>query len=543
MKIKKRINTFLLILGFFTIQFAHAEIDTNRQKEINYYTNKFRYMLEIAEQYYFDSLRLESVTDESFKRMMNSLDIQSIYYPKLDFQKLQDANKGDAEGIGIDVAPLSDTLTIIKVIEDSPADSAGLLQGDKILFIDGKSTIGFTKNGGDSLIRGDQGSFVHFIIKRQYGSSLLHEYSVHRSEYNLPSITASFLMDDNKTGYIQLSRFSSKTDTEMVNTLSLLKKQGMKDLIIDLRSNLGGVVTATTNSLENFFAKRTELVKIKGRNKSFDSVFYSANDGKYQDIRLLILVDRNSASASEIFSGVMQDYDRGVVIGEKTFGKGTVQKIWKMTDGTGFRITVAEYETPSGRKIQKPSDSSSAISLDPSLELNYSKEEREKILEALKKTGGKSYLPTTFTKNGRLLVANGGITPDIYAKIDTVNLLTRVLTQRGIFLEYVYNFLYSEKDKILQKYKNDYKKFAREYTIEDGFLEEFKKFSFKRNVWNDNYYAQDKEYFRDYLKGLIAYTLWDESGYKFAMLKRDNVINSAIKSLTDYQTILKSGSH
>jgi len=471
--------------------------------------------------------------------LLNSLDIQSIYYPKLDFQKLQDQNRGEGEGIGIDIVPLSDTLTIIKVNEGSPADSAGLLPGDKILFISGKSVIGFGKSSGDSLIRGPQNTKVNLIVKRQYGSSLLNEFNVNRSEYNLPSVTAHFMLDNSKTGYMLISRFSIKTDKEMTAALNDLSKQGMKDLVIDLRGNLGGVVESTINALNNFFDKNVELLKIRGKNKSIDTTIYSSTPGKYQDLKLLILVDKNSASASEIFAGVMQDYDRGIVVGEDTYAKGTVQKIWKMNDGTGFRITVAEYETPSGRKIQKPADSSSFVTLDPALELNSTKEEREKIMQALKLTGGRTRLQTALTKNGRFLIAKGGVTPDIYAVNDTINILSRVLTQRGIFLEFIYNFLYNQKDKIVQTYKNDFKKFNREFNIEDYFLDEFKKFAYGKNVWNDNFYAQDKEYFRLYLKAIIAYTLWDENGYRNVMFKRDKVLASALASLEKYNSILK----
>lgn len=540
MKITKYFAFAIILFNLAFISNLKSEIDTNRQKEINFNANKFKYMLEIAEQYYVDTVFVNQIADEAFKKMLSSLDIQSIYYPKDDFTKLQEQNKGDAEGIGADIVPLNDTLTIIKVIDDSPADSAGLLPGDKILFIEGKPSIGFTKSEADSLIRGQQGTTVHLIIKRQYGSGLLNEFNVIRSEYNLPSILSYFMMDGSKTGYIFITRFSAKTNTEMTEALLNLKKQGMGELIIDLRGNLGGVVDATLKSLNNFFAKNTELLRIRGRHNSVDTTIYSTDEGEYKNLKLIILVDRNSASASEIFAGVLQDYDKAIIVGEDTFAKGTVQKIWKMTDGTGFRLTIAEYETPSGRKIQKPADSSGAFSFDPAFEINASQEETEKIREMMKATGGRTYLKTTFTKNGRMIIVKGGISPDIFSKSDTINVLTRVLTQKGIFLEFVYNYLYSQKEVLLQKYRQDFKKFNREFNLEDQFLEDFKKYSIQRKIWNEDYYLKDKEYFRDYLKALISYTLWGENGYRSVIFKRDKVLHSALNSITEYDKILKN---
>lgn len=540
MKITKYFAFAIILFNLAFISNLKSEIDTNRQKEINFNANKFKYMLEIAEQYYVDTVFVNQIADEAFKKMLSSLDIQSIYYPKDDFTKLQEQNKGDAEGIGADIVPLNDTLTIIKVIDDSPADSAGLLPGDKILFIEGKPSIGFTKSEADSLIRGQQGTTVHLIIKRQYGSGLLNEFNVIRSEYNLPSILSYFMMDGSKTGYIFITRFSAKTNTEMTEALLNLKKQGMGELIIDLRGNLGGVVDATLKSLNNFFAKNTELLRIRGRHNSVDTTIYSTDEGEYKNLKLIILVDRNSASASEIFAGVLQDYDKAIIVGEDTFAKGTVQKIWKMTDGTGFRLTIAEYETPSGRKIQKPADSSGAFSFDPAFEINASQEEKEKIREMMKATGGRTYLKTTFTKNGRMIIVKGGISPDIFSKSDTINVLTRVLTQKGIFLEFVYNYLYSQKEVLLQKYRQDFKKFNREFNLEDQFLEDFKKYSIQRKIWNEDYYLKDKEYFRDYLKALISYTLWGENGYRSVIFKRDKVLHSALNSITEYDKILKN---
>ncbi|OGU58219.1 MAG: hypothetical protein A2X64_00470 [Ignavibacteria bacterium GWF2_33_9] len=530
-----------LILTYFIINGINlnAELDSVRQKEINFAVKKFQYMLEIADKFHKDSLRIPEVSSAAFKAFLNSLDNQSIYYNKDEFTKINDANTGNSEGIGIEIVPLADTLTIIKVIQHSPADSAGLQQGDKILFINGQSAIAMAKSSADSMIAGEPGTKVQLIIKRQFGTSLLNEYIVERNEFNLPSLDAAFIIENTKIGYMKLSRFSSKTDEEINENLAKLSKKGMNTLIVDLRGNLGGVLNATLSALSNFFPKDTKLLKINAKYKDFDTVRNSEFEGKYQKLKLAVLVDKNSASASEIFAGVLQDYDRGLIIGENTYQKGTVQRIWNMVDGTGFRITIAEYETPSGRRIQKPEDSLKHYETDPAFEMNASAEEKKRIKEMIKLTGGHTYFPIVTTQNGRYIIVRGGVVPDIQAVNDSINILTKVLTKRGYFLEFVYNFLYSQKDELLKKYKEDFYKFNNEYKIDDNFLNDFKSFSLSKNVWNEEYYTQDKEYFRIYLKALIAYNLWGENGYRCVMMRWDKIVQTALNSLNRYESILQ----
>ncbi len=533
-----RINLFILLFPFF-INFAYSQIDSATQYQINYQANKYKYMLETIYQNYIDSVNIEKISDNAFKKLLNSLDPQSVYYSKEEYEVLQSQNKGEGEGIGIDIVPLHDTLTIIYIAKNSPADSVGLKPGDKILFIDGKSTIGMAANDANSLIKGDVGSIVSLIIKRDPSSSMLNEYKIVRGEYNIPSISAAFLFKNTDIAYILLNRFSQKSDSEFSYALKTLAKNGMKRLIIDLRGNPGGYLDQVIEMLGNFLPDKMKLLEMRGRNSKFDTTYYTHRNGKYQDLELCVLIDRNSASASEIFAGVLQDYDKALIIGERSFGKGTMQRIWKINDGSGFRITLAEYKTPSGRSIQKQIDAEGNPIIDPALNLQIGEERTKNLEDIIKAMGGKTQLPVFKTQSGRTIIGGGGVFPDIFAKNDTLTLLTRVSIQKGIFLEYVYLYLNKEKGNILKKYKDDFRKFCEEYEVTDQMLEEYHKYSVSRNVWNDGYFEKDKNYIRTYLKSLIAYTLWDNNGFRYCYSQIDEPIKIAKENILNFKNILK----
>lgn len=535
----KIVFIYLIFSNLFCINQANSQIDSNQAKSINYQASKFKYLLEMATQFHYDTLNYEKISDAAFQTLLKSMDIQSVYYPKEEYEKLVEQNTGEGEGIGIEVVPLHDTLTVISVIHSSSADSAGILAGDKILFINGKSVLGLNKVEADKLIRGPINTTVQLIIKRNPNSSSLIELNLLRNEINIPSVTSSFVIPEKQIGYVQITRFSEKTDSELLSSLKDLKKKGMKGLVIDLRGNFGGVLESTLKSLEYFFTKNTKLLEVKARYKDFDTTFYSTKDGDFKDLKLVVLVDKNSASASEILSGVVQDYDRGIIIGERTYGKGSVQKVWKLNDGSGFRLTIAEYYTPSGRRIQKDLDTTNLKVLDPAMQLNMDKQTQENVLNALKSVGGKTQLPIYYSKNNRVIIGGGGVFPEIIMTNDTLNLLTRVLVQKGIMLEYIYQFLNSEKNNIIKNYKNDFINFSQNFKITDEFLENFKKYSISRNIWNENYFQEDKEYIRNYLKALISYTLWGENGFRFITIQQDKVAQKGIETFNNYDKYLQ----
>lgn len=536
MKLKIVIVFFL----FISCNIIFAQIDSVIQSKINYQANKYKYLLEMLYKYSLDTFEINKVSDQAFSKLFTSVHPQSLYFNPQEYLKIEEQNRGTSHGIGIEYALLNDTLTVIKVIKNSPADSVGFMVGDKLLFIDGKSVVRQFKQTADSLIKKPTGTNLNIIVRR-FSDNIwqLKEFFVTVSDFSMPTIPAYFVYPKTKIGYLQISFFSDHTDEELLDALETMKKQGLQNLIIDLRGNAGGVVESAINCLVNFFPKNTKLVEIRSKMPELDTVIYSSKDGKFSNLKLLVLIDRNSASASEIFAGAIQDNDRGIIVGEQSFGKGTIQKMWRLTDSSGFRITVAEYFTPVGRAIQKNLDTAQKVQLDPIAQLSLDEKKRKEIEEQISKFAPTGFAKTFLTKSNRTIIALGGIMPDVSVQNDTMNTLTRVILQRGMFLEFAVNYYLTNKNIIIRDTKNNFTNFVLDFKIENNILEMFKQFSLSRNIWNETYYQQDIEYFKTYIKSLIGYLIWQDSAYKFAFTDADKTITSAINSFDNYNKILK----
>lgn len=534
-----KLKIYILFFTFFIYCQLFSQIDSVNQLKINYQANKYKYLLEMLYKYSLDTFDINKVSDQAFLKLFTSVHPQSLYFNVQDYLKIDEQNRGTSHGIGIDYALLNDTLTITKVIKNSPADSVSLQVGDKLLFIDGKSVIRRSKLFADSLINKTIGNTTNLIIKRLIdGNWHLREFFVPTKDYLIPYVPAFFVFPNTKIGYVQITYFSDHTDEELLQSLETLKKQGMKDLIIDLRGNAGGVVESAINCLNYFFPKNTKLVEIRSKMPELDTTIFSSNDGAFSSERLVVLLDKNSASASEIFAGAIQDNDRGIIVGDQSFGKGTIQKMWRLPDSTGFRITVAEYKTPLGRPIQKDIDTTKKVQLDPSALLTLDKSKREQIEEHMNKFAPTGFAKTYLTKNNRTILALGGIFPDVIQLNDTVNTLTRVLLQKGLFLEFAMNLFLGNKNNLIRQYKNNFINFVVKYEVNDDLLEMFKQFALSRNIWNEDYYQQDKEYYKIYIKSLLSYLLWQDSAYKCVFSNVDNTMKSAIQSFTNYNELL-----
>ena len=302
---------------------------------------------------YVDAVDLDSLQEEVITKTLESLDPHSSYIPLEELQGITESMQGNFEGIGVEFQIIKDTIVVISPISGGPSQRQGIRAGDKIVKVDTMNVagVGFTNKDVLKTLKGDKGTEVLLFIKRKNIDRLL-EFNIIRDKIPITSVDV-FYMVDKEIGYVKVNRFSGTTDKEFITALDGLERNGMKKLILDLRSNPGGYLSAAINMVDEFLSSGKTIVYTEGNSRN-KQVCKSTFHGGFQNEEIIVLIDEGSASASEIVAGAIQDHDRGIVIGRRTFGKGLVQEQSQMTDGSAFRLTTARYYTPSGRSIQKP---------------------------------------------------------------------------------------------------------------------------------------------------------------------------------------------
>ncbi len=493
-------------------------------EQIQFQANKFKYILETAFKNHKDTFDIDKVSDKAFDAMLKAIDPNSGYYDKETYTRLSESQTGKTYGIGATVINVNDTATVSYVFPNSPADSAGIEISDRLLFIDGKNTSGLDYNELKELIEGDHHSQVSIILQKGWKSDL-KQLSIPRRNTDVPGVPAAFIIPDTKIAYLKITKFSDNTDEIAIEKIKRLVSENPSGFIIDLRDNLGGRVESAGNIAAEFLHNQDTILIVKSNNPEIAKTYTCDKDGIVADVPLIVLVNKQSASASEILAGAIQDNERGKVVGEISYGKATIQNTWRMNDSTAFRITVAEYLTPSGRSLQL--DKAEEVALDPGLKLSLGEEKFEELQEELKNSPN-GQLPVYYTKSGKSIVGGMGILPDVLEKQDTVTLLTNVLKQKRLFHEYIYTFIYRFGELQKQTYGKDYQLFQKDAYINDNILNDFSVFCRRHKLGNDAMFEQDKEYIRNYLKAILAHSLWGNEAYILVDLKTDNVVQKAL---------------
>ncbi|MBS4029344.1 MAG: S41 family peptidase, partial [Ignavibacteriales bacterium] len=379
--------------------------------------NKFAEVLNNANKNYVDEVDTQKLVEAAINGMLGELDPHSVYIPASQMQKVNEDFQGSFEGIGIEYDIINDTLTVVSPIPGGPSEALGILAGDKIVKIDDSSAIAIKRDNVPKKLRGKKGTRVRVEIVRSEEKKHL-EFEIIRDKIPIYTVDVSFMLDS-EIGYVSVNRFAATTHQEFVDAVNKLKLQGMKKLILDLRNNPGGYLEQAFQMADEFLPAGKKIVYTKGRQASFNEEYFSSGKGKYNDITLIVLVNQGSASASEIVSGAVQDWDRGLIVGETTFGKGLVQRQFPLPDGASFRLTTARYYTPTGRLIQRP----------------YGKDKtayRQEVLEREEEEGenlehtaeADSTRPQYKTSIGRTVYGGGGITPDFVVKAEKLQRFT-----------------------------------------------------------------------------------------------------------------------
>ncbi len=481
----------------------------------------------IINEYYVEVPDWDKVVDKGITGMMESLDPHSVYIKEDKLSDIQEQFEGKFEGIGIEFDILGGYITVIAPIANSPADRAGLQAGDKIIKIDGESAHKITRKKVFNQLRGPRGSEVQVTIKRPGTKNF--EVTIIRDEIPIYSVSAAFMLDDS-TGYIYLNRFSETTTQEMEDALRKLQAQQMQRLILDLRNNSGGLLQQAVKVADIFIQGKQQLVYTKGRHPSVNEEFYSGKNDAYQPFPLVIMINRGSASASEIVSGAVQDLDRGIIIGETSFGKGLVQRQYTLRDESAIRVTVARYYTPSGRLIQRPYngdledyyESFGVVNRDSLLAAQDSLEER----------------PQYHTQGGRVVYGGGGITPDHFVPYrDSLTTATQQLLR--------------DPGRILFEFASDYSARHPQWTEQkDQFMSEFMPDSSmfrdlteliqsKELEFDSDQLQQDRHYILTILKAEMAKDYWGKDEYYQILRQNDNQVAAAMTHLDEAQNMVR----
>ena len=412
-----------------------------------------------------DTTAMSQITEASLRNMFRSLDPHSVYIEPKDSKRIQEEFEGKFQGIGIQFDIIQDTITVITAISGGPSDQLGIMSGDKIIKINDESAVGFDNNDVINTLRGEKGSTVHVTIKRPNVEESIG-FDIVRDDIPLKTVDTYYMMDD-KTGYIKINRFAATTHEEFMNSMNKLKDKGMERLILDLRSNPGGYLTQAIAIAEEFFPKDTKLVSTKSRHKRFTSQYYSRKEGTYTEKPLVVLINEASASASEIVSGAVQDHDRGLIVGSRSFGKGLVQQQYELADNSNIRVTISRYYTPSGRLIQKPFEEGREDYVYEiyQREDNSVKDAREFIED----------VPDSLqyrTDGGRIVYGGGGIVPDHIIQNDTTRngAVFNFMRRKRVGFNYINKFLDEKDSTFVNKWKGNYTKFRNEFSMPESEL-------------------------------------------------------------------------
>ncbi len=484
----------------------------------------------ISQEYVDDSVKTHDLVEMAIPSILANLDPHSSYLTAKELVAAQEELNGSFSGIGVSFQLMNDTIVVLEVIPGGPSDKAGLLAGDKIITIEDSTWVGsqVDANKVREKLRGTKGTKVKVGIARE-GSSKPLSFVITRGDVPLNSVD-SYYMIDNSTGYVKVSQFGRNTYNEFVNALNSLKNEGAKRFMIDMRGNGGGYLEIAIIMANEFLPANKLIVSTRGRYRRDDTNAYSDGNGQFQDQEIVVLIDEFSASASEIFAGAIQDNDRGLIVGCRSFGKGLVQKQFDLPDKSAVRLTIAKYYTPSGRCIQKPYDNGESAYQKDILDRYSNGELYSK--DSIKIDKSKIFETTT----GRKVYGGGGIIPDIFVPRDTTSFSSyyAAVIAAGLIQEYALKYV-TEHRVELSKMK-DYKQLLRNLPANDDLLNDFVKYAANKGVPARWYYIhQSQDLITSVIKGLIARDIFGQSVYYPIINRIDKTIDTALKALNKHK--------
>lgn len=490
---------------------------------------KINAVLNLIQSEYVDSIDVKDLVEQAIPAIIGNLDPHSYYIPASDIRAENEKLDGSMSGIAVSFFMMNDTANVDQVIPNGPAEKVGMLAGDRIISVNGESIVGgtLTAEGIRSKIRGEKGTKVRIGVKRNTSKKTL-TFTITRDDIPMNTIDVSYMLDD-KTGYIKIAQFGKNTYDEFFAALSKLKKDGASRYIVDLRGNPGGYMEMAILMVNEFLEQGELIVYTKGRKEREDIQVWSDDQGSFHDAQVAVLIDEYSASASEIMAGALQDNDRGLVVGRRSFGKGLVQKQIYLPDSSAIRLTIARYYTPSHRCIQK--DYTLGDEDDYSKEL-YDRYSHGELYSADSIKVDKSKIFRT--ANGRIVYGGGGIVPDIFVPNDTTGITTyyRAVANLGLLQQYVYTYVDINRDQL--KNVKTVKQLMGMMPSDDALTYDFVCYARDNGVPMRWYYINlSRSLIARQLRALVIRdVLGSEEFYRYYN-RTDNTVNAALKALND----------
>lgn len=467
----------------------------------------FQTFLYQVDRFYVDTVQVDDLVEKGMIEVLSQLDPHSVYIPEDEVKRMNEPLQGNFEGIGVQFNILRDTILVVATISGGPSEKIGIQAGDRIVFIEEEEVAGISIQNSDVIkrLRGEKGTTVNVKIQRRGEKNLL-DFAIIRDKIPIFSVDAGYMASP-KTGYIKVNRFGATTLTEFKEQFSELETQGMQNLILDLQGNGGGYLNTAYELVDELLSSDKLVVYTQGKSFPREDLI-TRRKGSFEKGRLIVLIDESSASASEIVAGAIQDWDRGLIVGRRSFGKGLVQRGYNLPNGAQFRLTVSRYYTPSGRSIQKPYDQG---------EEAYRKEKYERFSSGELFSSDSINFPDSLkyeTNNKRIVYGGGGITPDFFVPLDTSQTsdFFSLLVRKGVLNQFTLDYTNNGRKKLLKKF-NSVATFAKKFNPDD-ILDELKEYTDNAGIkWDDAGYETSQLWIQTRVKAFIARNLWDTEAF------------------------------